>query len=61
MVLASDSLENCLVDQGARADARLKGRISITYSINVIKLLVEDVMHLVGVALELVYLENGVT
>ena len=25
VVLASDSLENCLVDQGARANARLKG------------------------------------
>ena len=61
MVLASDSLENCLVDQGARTDARLKGRISIANRINVIKLLVEDVMHLVGVTLELVYLEQGVS
>ena len=25
VVLASNSLENCLVDEGARADARLKG------------------------------------
>ena len=61
VVLASDSLENCLVDQGARADARLKGRISITDSINMIKLFVEHVMHLVRVVLELVYLENGVS
>ena len=61
MVLASDSLENCLVDEGARADARLKSGISITDSIDMIKLFVENVMHLVGVALKLVYLENGVS
>ena len=61
VVLASDSLENCLVDQGARANARLKGRISITNGINMIKLFVEHVMHFVRVVLELVYLENGMS
>ena len=61
MVLTSDPFENCLVDEGARADARLKSGISITDSIDMIKLFVENVMHLVGVTLELVYLENGVS
>lgn len=55
-----DPLEDSLVDELGWPDLRLVGHISLADLINVIKLLVEYLMHLDWVVLILVHLEDSV-
>ena len=59
-VFPPDPLEHILVHERARPNFSLICRVSVTNLIDVLKLLVEHLVHLVGICLEFVHLKDGV-
>ena len=54
-----DPFEYSLIDELSRSNTRLVGHISLTDLIDVIKLLVEDLVHLIRIVFVLMHLNNG--
>ena len=59
-VFPPDPLEHILINQSTRPNFSLICRISVTNLVDVLKLLVEHLVHLVGIGLEFVHLKDGV-
>lgn len=58
-VSGTNALENCLVDEVGWSDFSLKSGVSVTNCVNMIKLLVEHLMHLDRVVFEFVDLQDS--